>query len=403
MSRFGAPFQNTGNLDLIAGGTLYVETTGNDDTGDGSQAKPFATPQRACDEVPDGLTGALGIKVGAGSFEAPQLRRILHGGTVVISGSLGSEYVDTSALGSGDFSLVAGTVATAEATTPAHAGLDPTQHFLAQDFGAYVFAETLLTSPANTIRMHDSYTGITGKKVYTFETTFTYTGFGAIGGEYTEHLGSLFFMGISFPNLSTKKVLNCQFGGCSVLTPTASLYAYGVSFQSKVGDVIFYPHTGSQDSSVVAGECGDISARGCRVVVEAIIQGTVSAEGNNYPSNLGVGLCDLQAGAGFSLDQGATMWIVYNMACPAANTSIITATRGARIHAAATGTFITVALAGTAVTLSEGAQATGLGAYFANVTNSVTPGDEIQVGDGAPANKFSDLPITDATTLCRAT
>ncbi|HVX90558.1 MAG TPA: immunoglobulin-like domain-containing protein [Candidatus Paceibacterota bacterium] len=47
-------------------GVIYVATTGSDSTGDGSQANPYATIQKAVDESTDGDT----ISVGAGSFDA---------------------------------------------------------------------------------------------------------------------------------------------------------------------------------------------------------------------------------------------------------------------------------------------------------------------------------------------
>ncbi len=48
--------------------TLYVAKTGSDETGDGSEGKPFLTIQRAVSSLPDLLLGTVTIRVAAGYY-----------------------------------------------------------------------------------------------------------------------------------------------------------------------------------------------------------------------------------------------------------------------------------------------------------------------------------------------
>jgi len=64
---------------------------------------------------------------------------------------------------------------------------------------------------------------------------------------------------------------------------------------------------------------------------------------------------------------------------------------------------VTGSTTGVCVTMADGALAINISNSDTFLTNSVTPGDEIQVGTGASVNAFSDLPMTDISTLCRAT
>ncbi len=57
---------------------LYANSTGSDVTGDGSQAAPWASLQRAFDAFPDGYTGAGVIFLGAGTFDkSAELRSLV--------------------------------------------------------------------------------------------------------------------------------------------------------------------------------------------------------------------------------------------------------------------------------------------------------------------------------------
>ena len=51
--------------------TVYVSTTGNDDTGDGSQGKPFATIEKAKEHVRtlDKDSGDIVVKIAGGLYE----------------------------------------------------------------------------------------------------------------------------------------------------------------------------------------------------------------------------------------------------------------------------------------------------------------------------------------------
>jgi hypothetical protein len=76
LTRNGAGhFQKARDPLLTPAPTIYVETTGSDDTGDGSLALPFATIARALQSLPampENTTASTQIQVGAGSFVLPR-------------------------------------------------------------------------------------------------------------------------------------------------------------------------------------------------------------------------------------------------------------------------------------------------------------------------------------------
>lgn len=66
---------------LTSGLNIYVSTSGNDTTGDGSQSKPFRTIQKAVDSIPPVLNGkVVKIRVSAGIYDED----------VIIAGKAGS-------------------------------------------------------------------------------------------------------------------------------------------------------------------------------------------------------------------------------------------------------------------------------------------------------------------------
>lgn len=81
---------------LTSSVTLYVSTTGSDSTGDGSNGKPYATIQKALDELPKCLQGYVAtISVEAGTyaehlhvdgFNGGYLKIVEQGGEVAIGG-----------------------------------------------------------------------------------------------------------------------------------------------------------------------------------------------------------------------------------------------------------------------------------------------------------------------------
>ena len=66
--------------------TLYVATTGSDTDGDGSQSKPYATIQKAIDELPKWFQGHdVTILVASGVYAERLEVRGFHGGTLTLT------------------------------------------------------------------------------------------------------------------------------------------------------------------------------------------------------------------------------------------------------------------------------------------------------------------------------
>jgi len=65
--------------------TVYVATTGNDLTGDGTSALPYATIQKAVDSLPKWLDGYTAtIDIAEGTYEGRVVLEGFHGGMVVL-------------------------------------------------------------------------------------------------------------------------------------------------------------------------------------------------------------------------------------------------------------------------------------------------------------------------------
>ena len=72
---------------LTADATIYVTKSGNDSTGDGTSAKPYATIQKAVDSFPKNLGGFIGtIHIGPGTYSEPINIEYFHGGRIVLTG-----------------------------------------------------------------------------------------------------------------------------------------------------------------------------------------------------------------------------------------------------------------------------------------------------------------------------
>lgn len=72
---------------LTENATVYVTKSGNDSTGDGTSAKPYATIQKAVDSIPKNLGGFVAtIHIGPGTYADPVTIEYFHGGRVVLTG-----------------------------------------------------------------------------------------------------------------------------------------------------------------------------------------------------------------------------------------------------------------------------------------------------------------------------
>lgn len=172
-----------GNPDYVNPGTtvsLYVETTGDDTTGDGSQASPFRQPQTALDQIPRNVVEGTRFEIfcGAGEFEHPYFDNVPPQATVIIWANLDNPVVANASPPS--FGLVAGREALRESSSfGAHAGLADGEAWLRVDnsgFGAdsidYGFTVPASSSPdIRAVSWFD--VGYAPVTVYPYETVFT--------------------------------------------------------------------------------------------------------------------------------------------------------------------------------------------------------------------------------------
>lgn len=415
--------------------TIYVEAPvngGSDTTGDGSAASPYATPQKAYDSIPARAGSAstlyYQIQCGAGTFVAPVLDHVALDGVYVVF--VGNRDAAVAIPTTGAFSTVGGRAVRSRASTAGYAGtVNRTTHWLEIDYGIGVlfppWGGALADSSTPNLDAPPPRYGFSGAGsdiARPFETIFeiqdnpsTFTG--GIGP--SRPLGASdarAFVGIKFSQATggtSITALNCSFYGCLIADDATSVwYARNCVIASAIGS----------GSLVVGGDC----------VVDGAVTGAnvLGMAGGNAFSQFGQDLFSVIAGGGITLYNGAqvrcrkvdfdalathcftlraqaSLEVVLsgggvNHYVGAGRTSYLTANM-AYASFAGSGT-VAGAITGTAVTLTNGAQVTGIETPASgNLTASVA---EIVVGGNAGAN-FSTLPATDigasAPQLCRGT
>lgn len=71
--------------------TVYVSTSGNDSTGDGTSGKPYKTINKALSTIPKNLGGfSATLNIAAGTYEEVVLVSEFHGGDIIFGGTAGA-------------------------------------------------------------------------------------------------------------------------------------------------------------------------------------------------------------------------------------------------------------------------------------------------------------------------
>lgn len=399
MSRLSAPFANTGNVSLLGSDqTLYVETTGNDTTGDGSSGAPFATLQRAFDEVPDGYNNTLAIQMGIGTFsgQAVLMRNLSYSGYVQV---IGDRSAPTLALSSPSFSLVSGRTARYRATgVGAHGGLGPSTHWFERAFGSFITAKPVADSVSGELDIPGS-SGSGAVAVHPFATTLA-PGFGGYIGSLSEHTRQrLYLIGVEIsPAQST--VVNATVVGCktaasvNLLNCDTSSYLNAPRFLGRRSlnptDNIFDGQVTSEGDVFFSNS---IMRAGCSVAPTA-----------SWAKDLAFSAVDFDGTGAECIDIGFGNTITFygDVYCDPLRTRFL------RTNGKVFRNFgALVAGSGVAgadiVTLQNGAHAVDISTFLANVT-----GENMKVGDNASALISGiTFPVTDLGAanphMCRAT
>jgi len=392
-------FANLGGNSALLGSdqTLYVETTGDDAAGDGSIGAPFATLQRAFDEVPDGYDNNCIIQMGVGSFAPAVLHR--NPGPNFIIMVVGDRSTPSLALSSPSLSLVSGRAARYRATgVGAHGGFAPSTHWMEKVFGGgtLIIGSPVADSVSDELDTPAA-SGFGAANVHPFSTTIT-------AGQYS-HLGStnghvergLYFVGIDIAgtiNLSQSLIRGCKLGssvkvnGCSV-----SAYCDGVYFEEGKSSLF---------EAIIAGTT--LVDDGFTNVSSTIVQPNGSIRPLEGANGVILNAADFD-GVGAEcivVDRGSTLTFFSSVYCDPLRTRFLV-TNGKTIR----GGGALIAGSGVAgsdiVTLEDGAQAIDISTFLANVT-----GENMKVGDNASALISGiTFPVTDLAAtyphMCRAT
>jgi hypothetical protein len=192
------------SLENPAGGvaTLYIDAAGSDDTGDGSQANPFATPQAVFDAI--SLTAVRGIRYdiqcGAGTFPFPELSRVPPQVSVSLIGDRSNPVVSIPA-GSVPFANVPGKKARWTGNVGAYADVvTDGSHWLGGSFspGGSVlgYLATASTSPNLELIQGFDVTGFINLELYAYATFFetssdSFEYFGPTDGSDAQRTGNV--------------------------------------------------------------------------------------------------------------------------------------------------------------------------------------------------------------------
>jgi len=403
------------SLESPAGNTvnLYVSASGSDDTGDGSQANPYATPQMAIDSIPATIEkdSLVQIWCGAGVFTFPDVSRVPSDIQCALVGDT-STPVLTTALGT-SFPTVPGKVARRRGNVGAFAEtITDGSHWGFLDFSSFGYAPSGMTVTASTSPDLDvvygfDFGGSFELTVFAYSTVFeinprvAFSGFdaeGPLGG----FLKKVSLVGIEVKGYdSAASFKNFLFYGCKF-----SLGAgfFNVTFSScQTGSYFEVPATFDGDSLVNNNYHKDaVTLKSIDSFTTAVVSGTITTSENAVFPAAGI---DFEGSSDcFSLAVSCQLTIFGAITVEATKSTFIKATSAPNSSVVITGgTTITGSVTGNAITLVKGSQATGV----ENACNGTLTagGSEIVVG-GNVGQTFASLPATDlgaaSPQLCRA-
>lgn len=411
-------------LENPAGGvaTLYIDASGSDDTGDGSQANPFATPQAALDAIPS--TAARGtrydIQCGAGTFPFPELSRLPPQVSVSLIGDRSNPVVSIPA-GSVPFSKVAGKQSRWTGNVGAYADVvTDGSHWLAGTFspGGSVLGYLAATSTSPNLEIIQAFdvTAFVNLELYAYATFFEATSLSSTtyvgptdGSDANRTGGSVTLKGIVITNSAAGagfRPRGVSFSGCAFKkNPAAGFFSIDAE-NCQLG--AFF----DTDTNLTASACG-ISTAYVKITTFWTIEGVGSSDFIGsvlYPVTINKGSstlisgCDLEGtGTAISMFGGAPHVSLQNSTVDATLTSVVNLSSSINGSIQAAGT-ITGSCTGNGFVVTNGGQATGVQA--ACLGNLTTGGSDVVCGGNA-GQSFVALPTTDLAAaspqLCRIT
>lgn len=421
--------------------TIYVKITGSDTTGTGSSSAPFATIQKAVDEIP--ITAEPGsyfvIQVGAGTFTAPDLSNIPINVLVEIIGCRDNPLIEEDG-GSVTFSFVSNKYAQIEGTVSSSTNdISDASHWMLRDLSSFAgytyYAYVCLNSSGTNLVINSGRTSISGQdfKVYPYETKiqFPHDGFRLQGrsrpGSSAAGIG-ISFIGMEFDRGSSAsndifQYLNLE--GCKVsdtgnATPLIVIDCFWSSAVTNNRSIYFIATGDEYEGCRIRGGLftGPVIVDGSILAIWSSVfrSGTTTQLriGSSLVSNIVVLLSSFTGGGmdfegsvkcidtnGGYFHQRGNISISNTPPTFLSNRSNAMGLRGWTCESGTIDGVVT----GNAITIINGCQAVGIkAAAHGNLTSS--GGSEIVVGGNAGAN-FSTLPATDAGAgspqFCRAT
>jgi len=401
--------------------TIYVDSATGSDTAIGDIGTPLLTLAEAIARIPESYTGVNNIQcIGVGPYDLPATFPASGiDGILQIFGDRTSPLVTNA---SPNFTQVVGKEAQFEdGYFGGHAAWADGYAWAEVDFsalGSFVDRNAyavMSTGAGSAVRIVNSSASAITSPVSVYEhitqlNVVTYSN----GKSMASNLNGILFMGltVSFQGtgLENNILQNLTFYGCKFEGPctfvdcvlggyygaagsTWRYYGASLTADSPLGARYLYADTAPTNFEWQ----GTFSLTG--VIKRSIVIGD--------PVNMSIAGVDFELAGGICIDAHFSFGVgssIYTELFASTVTGAATFIRAKNTNIQFNSSLGPVgSTSSTSVILSENATITNANsALSGNLVNSGTPGNEIQVGTGAPINAFADLPVTDATTLCRA-
>jgi len=394
---------------------FFVETTGNDVTGDGlTVGTAFATLQRVFDELPPTFLATVSVHLGSGSFAGATLNstkgRLFIDGYVTI--------LDTVTFVSDD-GAVPGKAMQRNATVSAYDGYGG--GFVAEGgqvlripvpgfpfFNAFRILRASASPSLRTIKF--SAESFSTGEIVTLDSTLT-SGISGFSGGLTPTLGNIVLDSSSSVFSASSVTIN----NCRIIGANGATLSNLSGFNSTLCDT-----TIDLAAATLVRRYGEILAKDSLIfrdfaVPTTGINGVFDSDAPFGGHKLEFGGRGSGAAEGAGIDvndngpidfEGTSDCMRFHPGSFVKQGDTITCDGTGHLFELAEGVLYDAngeSVTGTvteASTMAAGCQLIAASAF--TVSNTVAPGDDIVVGPGATADAFGDLPIVDATTFTRA-
>lgn len=386
--------------------TIYVNSVAGNDGYIGNEENPLASLAEAASRITEGFSDGITIQlVGAGPYTDPGTWPNSGGGGINIIGDRSNPIVS----GTPSWSAVAGTSAQQEdASFGIHSGLISDGYWAIEDLTLLGFPQLqyqsfpIINTASPAVRIVSVGPIGFSTEVHEFITTVNIP----LEASVLDAGIAIQYHGVIAESTSSSNFVtrNYHFYGCKFPFDSGGQCAtYGGTYNGYFEDAGSVASLTSREGGTISGIIPSDFAN-LSLLDGASTLGVIDCDNIFVLDNASVTIGNL--------DYGGSNGIIYYNNCNITFSSSVYLTGTTTNFVSPNGTdgnarivfdnAVTGSTTGTCVQLTTNCSVLGVGSNLdGTLTNSSTPGNEIQVGIGAPIDSFSDLPISDATTFCR--